>query len=237
MRLGRFFDVSTALAVSVLRGGAGMSVLAVGHRPQKPLELYEFEGCPYCRKVRELLSNLDLEAIIYPCPKGGTRFRPKVRELGGKEQFPYLVDPNTDTMLYESEAIIRHLSKHYGRGEIPLLQTLGPLNSGIAFVAGAPRGARGTAARPSRAPKEPLELYSFEASPFCRLVREVLSELEIPYVLHNVAKKSPSRNAFVARSGKMMVPYLVDPNTGSAMFESADIMRYLEKTYAERPGV
>jgi glutathione S-transferase len=29
-----------------------------------------------------------------------------------------------------------------------------------------------------------------------------------------------------------MVPYLVDPNTGVEMFESADIVRYLDRTYA-----
>lgn len=235
--MGRAFDVSTALAVTLLRGAAGLSVKAVGHRPEKPLELYDYEGCPYCRKVREVLSALDLEAMIYPCPKGGKRFRGRVRELGGKEQFPFLVDPNTQSSLYESEVIIRHLAKHYGLGEIPFMQTLGPVNSALSVVSGYARGARGSAVRPSRPPNQPLELYSFEASPYCRLVREVLSELEIPYLLHNVAKKSPSREAFVAKSGKMMVPYLVDPNTGSAMFESADIIRYLEKSYAERSGV
>jgi glutathione S-transferase len=31
----------------------------------------------------------------------------------------------------------------------------------------------------------------------------------------------------------MMVPYLVDPNTGVAMFESAEISRYLIETYGE----
>jgi glutathione S-transferase len=30
-----------------------------------------------------------------------------------------------------------------------------------------------------------------------------------------------------------MVPYLVDPNTGEALFESADIVAYLDRTYAE----
>jgi glutathione S-transferase len=50
-------------------------------------------------------------------------------------------------------------------------------------------------------------------------------------VLHNVGKGSAKREAFVARSGKMMVPYLVDPNTGKEMFESADIAAYLEATY------
>lgn len=28
-----------------------------------------------------------------------------------------------------------------------------------------------------------------------------------------------------------MVPYLVDPNTGKAMFESADVVAYLDATY------
>jgi glutathione S-transferase len=31
----------------------------------------------------------------------------------------------------------------------------------------------------------------------------------------------------------MQVPYLADPNTGRELFESADIVRYLEDTYAE----
>jgi len=86
---------------------------------------------------------------------------------------------------------------------------------------------------PARAPKEPLELWSFEASPFCRIAREALCTLELPYRLHNVAKGSPGREAFAARSGRMMVPWLVDPNTGTEMFESADIVAYLESTYAE----
>jgi hypothetical protein len=35
----------------------------------------------------------------------------------------------------------------------------------------------------------------------------------------------------VERGGKMMVQYLVDPNTGVAMYESADIQRYLLRTH------
>ena len=72
----------------------------------------------------------------------------------------------------------------------------------------------------------------FEASPFSRIVREVLCSLEIPYLLHNVARGSPRREAFEQRSGRIMVPWLVDPNTGTEMFESADIARYLDETYA-----
>ena len=62
--------------------------------------------------------------------------------------------------------------------------------------------------------------------------RETLCELELTYVLRNVARGSERRADFVARSGKMQVPYLVDPNTGVEMFESADIIGYLNETYA-----
>jgi len=30
----------------------------------------------------------------------------------------------------------------------------------------------------------------------------------------------------------MRVPYLIDPNTGVQMFESAEIVAYLDRTYA-----
>jgi hypothetical protein len=45
--------------------------------------------------VREAISVLDLDVRVYPCPKGGPTWRPKAVELGGKAQFPFLVDPNT----------------------------------------------------------------------------------------------------------------------------------------------
>jgi glutathione S-transferase len=32
-----------------------------------------------------------------------------------------------------------------------------------------------------------------------------------------------------------MVPFLVDDNTGVSMFESAEIVRYLDESYGERP--
>ena len=40
-------------------------------RPAKPLKIYEFEGCPFCKKVREAVTWLDLDVIMYPCPQGG----------------------------------------------------------------------------------------------------------------------------------------------------------------------
>ena len=232
--MNRMLDVATSLFASVARLGGGLRVEELGERPKKPLELYEFESCPYCRKVREVLTALDLEAVVYPCPKGGTRFRSVVRERGGKEQFPYLVDPNTGTAIYESSDIVRHLFAEYGSDSVPWLYSGGPFFDATSMLASAWRLGAGARASESKEPALLLELWSFEASPFCRIVRETLCSLEIPYLLHNVGKNSPSREAFVERSGKMQVPFLVDPNTDVEMFEWGDIVRYLQATYGVR---
>ena len=231
--MNRALDVATSLAASLARAGVGMSVTALGPRPEKPLELYEFEACPFCRKVREALTLLDLDALVLPCPKSGPRFREDVKRRGGKYQFPYLVDPNTGKEMYESDDIVAYLFERYGAGRPPVLLAPGALTNLSAGLASALRPGFGARYRPALAPRSPLELWSFEASPYCRIVRECLSSLELPYRLHNVGKGSPKRAAFAQRSGKMMVPWLVDPNTGASMFESADIVRYLERTYAK----
>ena len=120
------------------------------------------------------------------------------------------------------------------------------------FVAGAGRIGAGRSARPSRAPDQPLELYAFEASPFARLVRERLCELEIPYILRTVGRttatdfippgirdrlklnlpvRGESRTAMHERLGRISIPTLIDPNTGTTMAESARILDYLGQSY------
>jgi glutathione S-transferase len=227
----RALDVLTAFTAQALRFPSGIRVAHTGTRPAHLLELYEFEACPFCRKVREMLTTLDLDVKVYPCPKSGTRFRPEVIARGGKAQFPYLVDPNTDTAIYESDDILRYLADRYGDGTIPLALRLGPWTVGTGSVGALLRLPRGMRARPSRAPDQPLELWGFEFSPYCRIVREALCELELPYVLRNTGRSSSNRPEFLARTGKLQFPYLVDPNTGAAMFESADIVAYLQQTY------
>ncbi len=226
--------IISSTAASVVRFPLGLRVGAIGPRPEKRLELYDIEACPYCRKVREALTMLDLDVLIRPTPHGGTRFRPEAIARGGKEQFPLLVDPNVDALIYESDEIVAHLYARYGHGRPPLglrLGTFGNATSGLASVL---RAGGGRNVRPARAhaPIEPLELWSFELSPYSRRVREELCELELPYVLHNVGRESPRRPELLARAGKVMVPYLEDPNTNTKMFESREIVRYLGDTYS-----
>ena len=228
----RALDITTSVLATIARGGSGAVVGPLGTRPGRALELYDFEACPFCRKVREALSILDLDAIVYPCPKGGPTYRPRVRAQGGRELFPYLVDPNTGKAMYESSDIVAYLFSEYGDGNVPLALGAGVLTDASSMLSGLARLGGGSRYRRARRPEQLLELYSFEASPFCRIVREALSSRELAYRLHNVARGSAQREEFVARSGRMMVPWLADPNTGVELFESADIVAYLEKTYA-----
>ena len=229
----RSYDLATSFLASIVRAGSGMEVAGAGARPERLLELYEFESCPFCRKVREALSILDLDAMIYPCPQNGPRFRPEAIKRGGRSLFPFFVDPNSGREMYESEIIVGYLFATYGDSNVPWSLSMPLLTDLTSGIASAARVSAGRRYRAATAPAQPLELWSFEASPFSRLVRERLCELEIPYLLHNVAKGSAKRAAFVERSGKMMVPYLFDPNTGKEMFESADICAYLDQTYAK----
>ena len=43
----------------------------------------------------------------------GSPSRKILMKLGGKEQFPFLVDTDRGEMMYESEDIIEYVKKHY----------------------------------------------------------------------------------------------------------------------------
>ena len=209
---------------------------ALGPRPEKPLELYEFEACPFCRKAREALTLLDLDALVLPCPKGGPRFREEVKRRGGKYQFPYLVDPNTGKEMYESDEIVAYLFERYGAGRPPAAalarradESLGRARLGAAARLRLALSAGACARAPARA----LELRGFAVLPD-RARMPLEPRAALPAAQRRQGKPA-SAPPSAERSGKMMVPWLVDPNTGASMFESADIVRYLERTYA-KPG-
>ena len=223
----RKLHVLGGFVASGVRLARGTVVGRLGPRPEKPMILWDFERCPASRAVRETLSELDLDAEVRPCPRGGTRFRP---ELEGKG-VPQLLDPNTGEKLLGSQAIVAYLYARYGLARPPKLLITTPVRIATGIAVRLLTAGRGALVRPSRAPALPLELYSFESSPYCRLARAALCELELPYTVHNVAKGSPRRRAFVERSGKMQVPWLYDPNTGTGLFESQAIEDYLQATY------
>jgi hypothetical protein len=102
------YSILKGLGKQIKETGKGLKKI-----PIKPIEIYEFEGCPFCRKVREAVSILDIDVLFLPCPKGGPNFRLKASKLGGKKQFPFMVDLNTKVQMYESDEIIKYLFETY----------------------------------------------------------------------------------------------------------------------------
>lgn len=261
--LWKKLDMTCLLMIDVWRLFAGRFTangIEKCERPKKPLIVYEFEGCPYCRKVRETLSVLDIDHYVYPCPREtlkvaghclNSRFRPEVAKLGGLLKFPFLIDPNTDRKMYESDEIIKYLWNTYGSKATP------PLNYRIAHWKPyrdismkmcqllRPCTDMGILRAPSHRPKETIDLWGYESSPCTRRVREVLSMLELPYLYHEMPGGSTekrqefikqyadrfSQKDFRKKFGMVQVPFLRDSNSNVEMFESSDIAKYLCQHY------
>ncbi|MFK8048122.1 MAG: glutathione S-transferase N-terminal domain-containing protein [Halioglobus sp.] len=238
---------------TLVRGTAGISTRPAELKPAIKLQLYDIENCPYCRLVRETLTELNLDLEILPCPKNGTRYRQDLIERAGKAQFPYLVDPNTEVEMYESLDIVAYLYETYGRKPLPLKWRAGGLQVFGSMLASAPGATRSMQAKTGRMPELLLELYSFESSPYARPVRELLCRMEIPYIVRNcgrseltdwllppirealnISPDSPldNRQFLLENHGKVSIPFLYDPNSDSGLFESEDIQQYLLQEYA-----
>ena len=136
---------------------------------------------------------------------------------------------------------------------MPLKWQLGSLQTIGSMLASTARPGLGITKKTSRAPEQLLELYSFESSPYARMVRECLCEMEIPYILRSCGRTElgewllpplrealniipnselENRKILLEKAGRMAIPYLIDPNQNVQMFESAEIVKYLEATYA-----
>jgi len=170
---------TTSRLATAFRGGRAKQPRFTQDPDLAPLVLYDFESCPFCRKVREAITDLGLTVDVRPCPKGGSRFREEAMERYGQRVFPFLVDPNAGVEMAESADINRHLYATYGDGEVPGWLR-GPLFLPSSQLASVIRGAAGTFAKhPSSG--GPVELRCNESDPEARLVRERLCVTERPY--------------------------------------------------------
>ncbi len=77
------------------------------------LELYQKEGCPYCHKVRQKMTELDLDYICRNVPDDDSKKAALLTKLGGMVQVPFLLDTDNDVAMYESDDIIKYLEKNY----------------------------------------------------------------------------------------------------------------------------
>ena len=82
-----------------------------------------------------------------------------------------------------------------------------------------------------------LELYQAEGCPYSETVRETMTDLGLSYVIHNPrTHDGEQRNAgthaeLEALGGEDQIPFLVDHGRSETMYDSDEIVSYLEEHY------
>jgi glutathione S-transferase len=245
-------NILNSTFASTVRGWRGTSCTRDHLQPEGLLYLFDREGDAECRLVREALTGLNLDVMIMPCPIGGRNIK-QLESDSGSSSVPALFDSNTEERYVGAPQIINHLYECYKGTPVPESVRLSAKKLALSRISSIIRLNAGIKAKESAPPNKPLVLYSFESSPFSRVVRELLCELELPYFLINLGKqqradmgpaklrlnighyspvKNSKREAFFQRHGNVQVPYLEDPNTGASLFESDAILAYLKREYA-----
>ncbi len=78
------------------------------------LILYYKPTCSFCRRVLAVIERLGLEADLRDIVESD-EYEQELVAHGGKSSVPYLVDEEKGVALYESDDIIAHLERQYGR--------------------------------------------------------------------------------------------------------------------------
>jgi glutathione S-transferase len=82
-----------------------------------------------------------------------------------------------------------------------------------------------------------LELYQAEGCPYCEQARETMTDLGLSFVAHNPrTAEGEERNAqthaeLTTLGGEDEIPFLVDTHREETLYESEDIVNYLESHY------
>ncbi len=76
-----------------------------------------------------------------------------------------------------------------------------------------------------------IELFQAEKCPYCEKVRKKLNELGVSFVAHCPWNDEEQKERQMRLGGDNMVPFLYDEEEDVAMYESDDIVEYLEERY------
>ena len=227
---GGYALVKAGPLASVERGGGGGA--GDVRAPQEMLVVFAKMDGPG-RKVREALSVLDIDTVVYPSTRSW-------EELGfdHRRDEVTLRDPNTGVECADADDIVAYLFETYGGGaEIPwVMRRDNGVGEALLRMAIWLRGGSGTKYNGEKAggaeggtgpdPAD-VEFWGYEASPFCGVAYEALIEAGIPHVLKTVARGSSKRNVLYEAEGHFQAPYLVYGSV--SMFESAAIIKYIER--------
>lgn len=83
-----------------------------------------------------------------------------------------------------------------------------------------------------------LELYQAEGYPYCENAREKMTELGLSYVIHTPRtaegeqRNSQTHEELRMLGGEDQIPFLADHGRGECLYDSEDIVSYLDEHYS-----
>jgi len=72
-----------------------------------------------------------------------------------------------------------------------------------------------------------ITLYTKTGCPYCDKVKDRIAELALPYSEKNISDEK-NLSELLEKGGKRQVPFMIDDERGTSMYESGDIIYYLE---------
>ena len=73
-----------------------------------------------------------------------------------------------------------------------------------------------------------LKLYAFPSCPYCAKVRNAFKEMDIEFEEIDARPGTEANAKLIELGGKSQVPFLVDEDNDTTMYESDDIIAYVE---------
>lgn len=77
-----------------------------------------------------------------------------------------------------------------------------------------------------------LTLYYKPSCPFCQRVLQMAENLKVELDLKDVSEDETAREELIEKGGKQQVPFLVDTEKDTSMYETSDIIEYIRDNYA-----
>ena len=78
------------------------------------IELFQYEGCPDCGRVRQKLSEMMLDFVARQVPLDPAH-RTRLELATGQHDVPALIDPEQGMIVTEADDIIDYLEETYGQ--------------------------------------------------------------------------------------------------------------------------
>jgi glutaredoxin len=254
MSVPNSFDVFTSGLASIFRlpNGVTVSNNVISNNKIRLVKLYDVENSKTCRPVREKITEFDLvvEQVIPSATNSIASILPNNCEripvlVAAVSEEEFLTIEGTENILkFLDESFVDQeqqqiLDANNSNDQLDTfkeyLQLAGMyLTEWIRLGKGSQVSSSVTSSPNTvNRPEKTLILYSYEGNQFCRIVREVLTELDITYELRSAGKESPRRDELASiTGGSTQCPYLIDPNTGVSIPDSKDIVEYLYRNYA-----